>query len=127
MFQATFVTYINIRPQNASYIPKYSSSFPSRFATNILHSFLISPKPQLTTKFSRHILSSVFDLPFHIAAVFQERKCCVVFVGSRVNYLYIHLITNINTSHFSTHPHSGHAKCQHAKLSHKALTTVGQK
>jgi len=44
----------------------------------------------------------VFDLSFHITAVFQERQIHVLSVGSRINYLHTHSDTIINTTHIST-------------------------
>ena len=61
IYQATFVTNINIYPQNASYITESSRIFPSLFATNISYRFHISQNPTLPTQFSLHILSNVFD------------------------------------------------------------------
>jgi len=96
-------------------------------ATNISYAFHISPKPPLTTQFSRHFLSYEFDLSFHIAAIFQRRKSCVLSVVSRVNYLYIYRISSNKTLRFLKRPHSGHEKCQQAMITHKPQSTVGQK
>jgi len=93
-------TYINICLQNTSYILKSSSSFPLLFPTNLSYPFHISSKPTFTTQFLHHILSNVSNLTFYIAALFQKRQCCLVFVGSRVNYLYIYRITTLTHNIF---------------------------
>jgi len=78
MYQATLDTYINICPQRSSYIFKPTSKFPSYFVTNISYPFHISLNHQFPTQFSRHILSNVFDLSFHIAAVSKSPMLCFV-------------------------------------------------
>ena len=127
MYQPPSNTYINICPHSASYIPKSSSSFPSTFATNISYPFHISLNKQFPTQFSCHILSKVSQQSFHIAAMIQNSQSCVLSVVSRLNYLYLYLITNINTAHSSKRPHSGHVTCEHAILTQNPLSTVRQK
>ena len=99
MYQTKLVTYIYMCPQNASCIPKSSSSLPSPFPTNISYLFHISLNPPFPTQFSRHILSNVFHLTFYISVVFQKRKCYVVSVVPRVNYIYIFIKLQTLTRH----------------------------
>jgi len=106
MYQTKLVTYIYMCPQNASCIPKSSSSLPSPFATDMSYPFHIPLNPPFPTQFSRHILSNVFHLTFYISVVFQKCKCCVVSVVSRVNYIYNFIKLQTLTHHIFPNIHT---------------------
>ena len=81
-------TYMNICLQIAGYILESTSSYPSPFATTIAYPFDISFKPPFSSQFLRHIQFNVFDPPFQISAVFQNRTFYLFcFIASHMNYL----------------------------------------
>ena len=77
-------TYINTFPQISSYILKSSITFPSPFATNIQHPFLITLKPKYPTQFSRHFTSNVFYQSIHISIAYQNRPSDLLFLSCHV-------------------------------------------
>jgi len=101
MYQQTLDTYINICPQNVSYIPESSSSFHSDSANNTSYPFHIYFKPQFATQFSRHI-RSVFP---HYSCVSTSHLRSVLSAVSLLNNVHCmelkpsitHLFLNVLT------------------------------
>jgi len=87
----TLDIYVNILSQIYSYISKYFTNFSCVFATNISYPLHISLNQSLATQFSRHILSKLFDLSFHISAVSKSPMLC--FVCHVTFQLYIRVST----------------------------------
>jgi len=87
----------------------------------------MSFKPKFTTAFSRNILSNVFDQAFHITAEVQKNTFHFFSAGSRIIYLNMYQIRNMNKSHILKTPSQCSREVSARHLHVQTQSNVGQK
>jgi len=87
----------------------------------------MSFKPKFTTAFSRNLLSNVFDQAFHITAEVHKNTFGFLSVVSRIIYLNMHQITNMNKSHILKNPFQCSREVLARPAQPQTQSNVGQK